>query len=364
MNNKLIALAVAASVTAGLAAPLAASAAVESKWFGYSQLTMEKHDQAAATGSKPAQDGIRFGADRIRIGYKIKDGKVFGKLQVDFNKSGQDQGGFNNIIKDAVGGYKFSNAISIKVGQFKTPVGMDFNTSGKKLDITKRGMEKKLVLERSQGIMFSGRKMGGFGYDIFYGNAAARSSAVQGATTAIGADTATAIRIMYDMGKTLHLEASTGTSSNADGSTAGTGKDYKVNDFAARYKTGPFVAKFEYIAGTDIKGTAGRDESVWFLHGGYKLNKTTELVARYYSAKADAYSGNATSDKLTNLYLGATFWMGSSKTNGRLQVNYVIAGGDTGARSGATSATTSAYNSATTKGYTDDAIIVQYQVSF
>ncbi len=138
-----------------------------------------------------------------------------------------------------------------------------------------------------------------------------------------------------------------------------------MTDFGARYKAGPFTGKFEYITGSDIKGTAGRDESVWFLHGGYKLNKTTELVARYYSAKADAYSANATSDKLTNLYLGATFWLGSSKTNGRLQLNYVIAGGDTGARNGATGGTTvSAYNSSVTKGYTDDAIIVQYQVSF
>ena len=69
--------------------------------------------------------------------------------------------------------------LSVKVGEFKTPVGMDFNVSGKKLDITQRGVEKKLVLERSLGAMVSGRKIGDmFSYDIGVFNPTNRSSAV------------------------------------------------------------------------------------------------------------------------------------------------------------------------------------------
>ncbi len=353
MNKKLIALAVAA----GLAAPMAAQAEMKVKWFGFAQITAQKLDQNKSS----QKDGITFGADRVRIGFKLKDGNVFGKLQIDFNKpspgkgsggnAAQDKTGYNEIIKDALVGYKFSNAAKISFGQFKTPLGMDFNTSGKKLDITKRGMEKKLVLERTQGIMLSGRKIGGgFGYDVFYGNVAARGSAYNSGTN--GKDNTTVVRVMYDMGKNLHLEASTGTTEN---SASGT-EDYSVTDFAAKWKGGPAVVKFEYIAGSDTKGDAGADETVWFLHGGFKVAKSTELVARYYLADCDICSATSGSADLSNLYLGVNFFLGSSKTNGRLQLNYVLADGDT-------IGTTNAFGG-TSKGYTDDAILVQYQMSF
>jgi len=354
MNNKLIALAVSVSVTAALATPLVASAGVQSKWFGYSQLTLESLSEKTATGSAPAQDGIRFGADRVRIGYKIKDGKVFGKLQVDFNKSGQDQGGFNEIIKDAEGGYKFSNAASVKLGQYKTPVGMDFNRSGKKLDITKRGMEKKLVLERSQGIMLSGRRIaGGVGYDLFYGNAAARSSAVTGSSTDLGNNSSYAARVSYDMGRLMHVELSTGKSS-VDGGT-----DYKVTDFGLGYKRGPMSAQFEYITGKGAKNNAAAKEKVWFLHFGYQFSRKFEGVVRYYDAK-----DSDNNLKLSNTYIGANLFLGSNKTNGRLQLNYVIAGGDGVNSTNTYGDNVSGNGGGVAKGYTDDAILVQYQVSF
>ncbi len=340
MNNKLIALAVAASVTAGLAAPLAASAGVETKWFGFTQITAESKSQ-----DKP-NDNFVFGADRVRIGYKLKDGNVFGKLQVDFNKTdtAASEGSTSQIIKDAVAGYKFSNAAKIALGQFKTPVGMDFNQSGKKLDITKRGMEKKLVLERTAGAMISGRKIaGGIGYDLFYGNVSGRSSAVNTGTT--GKDNTVAGRVSYDMGKLMHAELSYGSSST-DGGT-----DYKVTDFAMAYKRGPITGKFEYIQGKGAKNVSNAKETVWFLHFGYQFSKMFEGIIRHYEAKDDV-----TNLKLGNTYFGANIFAGSNKTNGRLQLNYVVVSGDD------IDATTT-YNG-TAKGYTDSAILVQYQVSF
>ncbi len=347
MKNKLIALAVAASVTAGLAAPLAASAAVETKWFGFTQIT------AKSLSQNTGKTGFVFGADRVRIGYKLKDGKVFGKLQVDFNKATSNKisltkvkvvnknGQLPEIIKDAVAGYKFSNASKLSLGQFKTPLGMDFNVSGKKLDITQRGMEKKLVLERDSGIMLSGRRIaGGVGYDIFYGNPAGRSSAV-GSNGTVGKDHTTVVRVSYDMGRLMHMELSTGKSSYAAGS------DYTVTDFGMAYHRGPTTGKFEYIAGKGIGGVASAKEKVWYLHYGYQFNRKIEGVVRYYNAKNDA-----TGKKLTNTYIGANLFLGSNRTNGRLQLDYVLAGGDKTAYTG------------TTKGYTDNAILLQYQVSF
>ena len=343
MNKKLIALAVAV----GIASPLAANAGVESKWFGFSQITAEKKDE-----DKP-NDGVVFGADRVRIGYKLKDGNVFGGLQVDFVQSGDsddaNNGTLNDIIKDAFGGYKFSNAASIKLGQFKTPVGMDFNTSGAKLDITKRGMEKKLVLERAAGIMLSGRKIaGGIGYDLFFGNPAGRSSAV-GSNGTSGKDNSMAARVSYDMGKLMHVELSYGSSS-VDGGT-----DYDVLDFAMAYRRGPITGKFEYIEGDGVSNTASNKEKVWFLHLGYQFSKMFEGIVRHYEAK-DTLTTSSQGDKLGNTYIGANIFLGSNKTNGRLQLNYVVVSGDDA-------------NSATpyegvSKGYTDDAILVQYQVAF
>ncbi len=346
MNNKLIALAVAASVTAGLAAPLAASAAVETKWFGFTQITAESVNRATST-TAPKNDSFLFGADRVRIGYKLKDGNVFGKLQVDFTKSasGPAGGTLAEVIKDAVAGYKFSNAAKVSLGQFKTPLGMDFNTSGKKLDITKRGMEKKLVLERAAGAMLSGRKIaGGIGYDLFYGNIANRSSAVDTSGTN-GKDNSYAARVSYDMGKLMHAELSTGKST-VDGGT-----DYKVTDFAMAYHRGPITGKFEYIVGKGANNSATAKEKVWMLHFGYQFSKMFEGVIRHYEAKDDV-----TSAKLGNTYLGANLFLGSNKTNGRLQLNYVVTSGDD-------FGTTNEY-AATAKGYLDSAVLVQYQVSF
>ncbi|VAX02502.1 hypothetical protein MNBD_GAMMA20-934, partial [hydrothermal vent metagenome] len=201
MKKSLITLAIVAAV----AVPMTVSAA-EAKFFGYSQITAAIGKGAEGNDDN---DGLRFGADRIRMGYKIKQGNAWGKLQADFNKTDNASPiGVDEIIKDAVVGYKFNDAANVMAGVFKTPVGMDFNTSGKGLDIVQRGMEKKLVLERAAGLMVSGRNISGFGYDIGVFNPTQRSSAVNfgGAGDAM----AYAGRVMYDMGDSLHLEASYG----------------------------------------------------------------------------------------------------------------------------------------------------------
>jgi len=269
------------------------------------------------------------------------------------------------------------------MGQFKTPLGMDFNTSGKKLDLTKRGMEKRLVLERTLGIMLSGRKIaGGFGYDVFYGNPSGRGAASVTRSslnvvdtgngddlTAIGADTGsdntTVVRVMYDMGKMMHMElavgkeASTGTMTITDSAgvvTTANIEDYEVTDFAFRFASGPMTVKFEWIDGQNVRGVNGNDETVYFLHYGHKIGKKTELIARYYNAEMERIGGGNANRDLQNTFIGANFFLGSNKTNGRVQVNYVVVGGDD-------IDATNTYNGVA-RGYTDNAILTQYQMSF
>ncbi len=344
MDKKILSTAIAGVLAAGVT--MSAQAEITSKFFGFSQITATLGE---ATNGNTA-DGLRFGADRIRIGYKLKDGNVFGGLQVDFNRSNIASTaniGVPEIIKDAYAGYKFNDAASLKLGVFKTPVGMDFNTSGKALDIVKRGLEKGLVLERAAGAMVSGRKIGGgFGYDIGVFNPTGRSGAVTGGTA--GDDAAWAGRVMYDMGDTMHVEASYGSSANADG--AG-GEDYTVWDIAGVYKGGPITVKGEYISGANVRGVDSWDQNVWYLHGGYMFNDMLEGVLRYYSANSDHPTSGETD--LQNTYIGLNVYAGSSKYNGRLQLDYVIAGGDK-----------STWNGVAGAAYTADALLVQYQVAF
>jgi phosphate-selective porin O/P len=344
----------AAAIATGLVATtMTAQAEVKVKWFGFGQITLNSLSQ------DDPNDGFVFGADRVRFGFKVKDGNFFGKLQADLNRnhnSNPKNGTLPEIIKDIVVGWKFSNAAKVSLGQFKTPLGMDFNTSGKKLDITKRGMEKSLVLERTAGAMISGRKIGGgFGYDVFYGNPAGRSAADQGPIGAdVGSETTTVVNLRYDMGKMMHMELAYGVATGATGI-----EDYEVVDFGFKFKSGPSTAKFEYIDGTSVRGVKGDDETVYFIHYGHMIGKTTEVMVRYYGATASS-TGAADTD-LNNTYIGVNFYTGSNKTNGRIQLNYVLAGGDD--QNGTTNLSGTTYGGIA-GGYTDDAILTQYQVSF
>ncbi len=348
MKNTLISLAVAAAI----AAPMTVNAAAtkdkaQAEFFGYAQIT-------AAMGkgqydNKDA-DGLRFGADSVRLGYKIKHDKVWGLLQIDVNKTDKpDNIGVPEIIKDAVAGYKFKKAANVSAGLFKTPIGMDFSNPSKKLDITKRGMETGLVLERAAGLMVSGRDISGFGYDIGVFNPAKRSASVDYGTAGDGG--AYAGRVVYDKGKKLHLEASYGKSTQDSKATGG---DYTVVGAGGIFKTGAMTFKAEYLSGTDVKGKKGYDESVWYLHGGYAINKKNEVVIRHYAASSKPGSGKKSN--LGNTYVGWNLFLTDNKKDARIQLNYVFTSGDNDKN----------FNGAATKkyAYTSDIFLAQFQVGF
>lgn len=351
MNKTLLSAAVTGVVLgATTAGAQAAMQLPQVKWFGFAQLTA----QAGKAKVGNTKSSLKFGADRIRIGFKLKQDRVFGKLQVDFNKADGKSNILPNIIKDAVGGYKFNDAAKVSFGMFKTPVGMDFNVSGKALEITKRGMEKGLVLERSAGVMLSGRKiLGGFGYDAGIFNPTTRSSAVSGGTP--GSDNAWAIRGMYDTHGPVraHAEVSYGTSQSAG--NAPDLRDYKVWDVAARAASGPLSARAEWISGNGVQGQDWH-ERVWYVGAGYKFRalRPMQAVVRFYDGHSRK---NGASSDLQNTYLGLNVWLAHSKYNGRLQVNYVVASGDKKTWSGVSGGKSSG-------GYTENVFLVQYQVAF
>ncbi|MEJ2690565.1 MAG: porin [Deltaproteobacteria bacterium] len=347
--GKVLAIALAGAVAIPTVLPSNAKALKWEKEVGGKTLTLKPYAFSQITCealSGQGQDSVKFGADRVRIGYKLSWGQVFTHLQLDFNRPdiSQKTAGLPEIIKDVVFGYKFDKALKFSVGMFKTPVGYDFLLPGKTLDITKRGMEKSLVLERALGAKLSGSDIGGtgLGYDVGIFNPTTRSSAVSGGTA--GDQQGYAARLYYDMNKTLHAEVSYGGSTEAGG--VGT-EDYTVWDAAVVYRWDKLTLKAEYIDGSNIRGVDGRDEYVWYAHAGYRFLPMFEAVVRHYQGEEDP-----SNTSLGNTFLGLNIFLKPDDPQfARIQLNYVFASGDKEDWGGI-------------GGYKDNAFLSQFQISF
>ncbi|GEM_PF-1851226 len=357
MRNRLL----AAMITGLATTPAAAQQGPEVDWFGFAQITAE------TTGEQDNGDGggIAFGADRVRIGNTAQWGNgVHAKLQVDFNAAGvsteeaEDSDALEaasntnqlpNIIKDAVVGYRVNDNLDLQAGMRKMPVGMDFNTSGKRLDIPKRSMEKALVLERSGGAFLFGEAPnvgdGELGYALAVANPATRSGAVEasagkcvsdGASAGdagdanqagtLGEDNSYAGRLSYQAGPGLYAEGYYGGSTTS--CTANNAEDYQVYGLGLRGQPASGVTlKAEWISGSNVQHVDGRDRDVWYVHGGYMLTPGIEGVVRHYTSSFD---GGGVDADLGETWLGANFFLTpASPHQTRIQLAVVVPSGDT-----------------------------------
>lgn len=367
-----VSLAIATLLVVGLLAPGSEAAITWKKQVGDKEIKVNFYGfaqfEARAGDGLPINDGIRFSAQRIRLGSSYFHGPVFAKLFLDFNqpfdRTGSDpgSGGIPRMIKDAFVGYKWNNAAFIKVGMMKTPLGMNFTIPGWNLDnIERSGLDKGLVLERDFGLMLSGRLIGGpkdqkmkvngtemgherwgkgFGYDIGVFNPAGRSSAVKWNPAVLGDALAYVGRIHYDHTTKLHTELSYAVSEQA-GEPVDEGEpetlDYKVMDFGLNsfILKDRFNIKFEYIMGESIFGTEGRDQDTFSLALGYRVVKTFELILKHYQASATRDDSATTADTdLGNTYFGFSWYLAPLQDkprtlqNHRIQFNYVFTSGD------------------------------------
>jgi hypothetical protein len=343
--------------------------------FGFSQLEARGGDGVIKDGQDAS---IKFGAQRVRMGFKYIAGPLRGKLFLDFNKP-HDKAkdiGVPQMVKDAFVTYFVDNTLAIKLGAIKMPHGMGFTIPGWNLDVVERGFDKALALERNMGLMISGRAIGGkegqkvnglemgherpwdgFGYDIMIANQAARSGAVTKAK--VGDANAYATRVMYDAGEALHTELSYAVSQDAGG--AGT-EDYKSLNFGIDSHLGAGNVKFEMFRSENVKGVANWDINTYAFTGTYYTTDTLELALKHIQGTSE--KGNVET-KLGNTYVGFNYYIApfdnkmsrsaKRKRNAhRVQVNYVIATGDTDGDN--------KWNGL--KGYKDNAWLVQYQYKF
>ncbi len=322
---------------AGLLCPWTSEAAGDLDFLGYAQLTAEHTD---------LDDGIGFGADRVRLKGSYALDRFFGGLMIDLNAgdlSARAPGTLPNVVKDIYVGYEFYPKHQVRLGQFKTPVGMDFNSAGQGLAITKRGMETGLVLERAIGVMVGGRKLGkGFGYDVGLFNVAGRSSATQHTQAQVGDANAWALRLLYEA-KAWQVQAAFASSQEAGGANT---RDYDVVDLGASYTAGPWNFRAEWIDGSNVRGVAGRDESVGYFHVGYRLTPRWELVGRHYDGESKI---GAQRTSLTNTFVGANYAVFDNESSSvRLQINYLKVGGSEATYTGV-------------RGFRADAVLAQLQ---
>ena len=353
--------------------------------FGFSQLGAEAGKGVIKSDSDAK---VKFGADRIRLGWKYFSGNVVGKVFLDFNQATDDKEdvAVRRVIKDAFVGYKFSDDVQVKAGLIKTPVGMNFTIPGWNLDVIKRGFDKKLAFERNTGLMISGRDIGfghngkvnglemgherpwkGFGYDIMIGNQATRSGAVNKSTKSNAQGNSYYGRVMFDWGQELHTEASYGTSPMAGGTKDS--QDYNVFNFGVDSHFGRSNLKFEYYDVKNIKGRDGWDMSTTAITGTHFVTDTIELAVK--DIRGSEKLDGQTSD-VSNTYLGVNFYLNpannkmdrSSKrkrNSHKVMVNYVVAGGDTDLFN---TSRAEDFKKGTGSFYRDDVILAQYQFKF
>ena len=363
-------------------------------FFGFAQLEAVGGDgmKIKEAGSvAEASSDIAFRAQRIRLGWKYVAGKVRGKVFLDFNQDHSSANGGDatdgaampKMIKDAFISYVADPAFVIKAGLIKMPNGMSFTMPGWNLDITERGFDKSLALERNTGLMISGRGIGykgnkvdgfemgherpwkGFGYDVMIANQANRSAAVK--STEFGGNSY-AVRGMFDYTEKIHFEASYAVSENADGNDALTtnGEDYSNINVGIDSNLGKLSLKAEYFDAHNILGTKDYDEQVFTGTVGYFAMPNLELVAKHIQGSAQA---NATADKtkLGNTYLGFNLFLSQpysdfsrkakrARNQHKVVFNYIVASGS-GATEGAEKWTG-------LSGYRADAFIAQYQFKF
>ena len=347
-------------------------------FFGFSQIVAGSGDGFLKDSS---DSQVKFGADRLRLGWKYVSGSVRGKVFLDFNQDGasssQQDVKVNSVVKDAFIAYKFDDALVVKAGVIKTPVGMGFTIPGWNLDVVKRAFDKKLAFERGNGIMISGRDMGmgnnakvnglemgherpmqGFGYDVMIGNQTTRSGAVVDGNEDSSEGNAYMARLHYDRGEALHLEVSGGVSPEAAGTDGS--QDYKVLNIGldSHFGEGKNI-KAEYY---DVSGIKGTDHDMDTLALTY-----TQFVSKDLEFAIKDISGNenqaGTTRDIRNTYVGFNYYpnkvttkmdrSGKRKNNQHvIKVNYVAVAGDAATFVGAGGT------------YKDDAVLAMYQFKF
>ena len=214
---------------------------------------------------------------------------------------------------------------------------------GHELDLTKRGMEAGLVFDRDLGVMLGGQRAGtGLGYDVGLFNPAGRSGATRYDVSQLG-DAAVAVA------RVARIPRSGTRKRPTERALRPVARERRPTPRRSRIS----LQRHELERQDRMDGRRRRARQCephranLLCSRRLSVDPKIELVARYYAGRSDLLGAGT---RLTNTFFGATLRLfDAPRMNGRLQLNYVLAGGDERGYSGVA-------------GYRDDSILVQFQI--
>lgn len=106
-------------------------------------------------------DEVDLDTDRFRVRAQATAERFSGVVQLELaaNQWSRRQPGTTvDVIFDAYMDYRVNERHQLRAGQFKTPLGLDFGLAPHVMEITRRGMDFGLILNRASGVMLSGRR--------------------------------------------------------------------------------------------------------------------------------------------------------------------------------------------------------------
>ncbi len=357
----------AIALGAALIAPVAAFASQPTVW-GYGQVLAGQRTDM--TGAK----GMDFSLNRIRLGVKGNATSDINYLfQFSFDK------GNSGIVRDAAVGLNMLPFAELEVGQFKTPVGQEFQVSGANLEFINRNMGTNLLPQRDIGLMVHNKNGSGYGLNYALGLFNNANASDTNADVLVGSayqypDKGTqppggsvpgkylvAARVGYGMGKMMNFEVSGDEQAVNNGANPGSpsdiltwdaglkgsmqgaqyGMEYvrTIHPFIGTFTTGPTI-----ITSGGFLPTPAAD---WYVYAGYKLMRRIEPVIRFDRLEAGGSVDNTT--------LGVNYDFAPRKTIAtKLQVNYIIP----------SSNKTTALDQALPGVYTSHTLQVELQVGF
>jgi len=284
--------------------------------FGYVQFT-------GTFGSNATPH--RFGFDRVRLGVKGDiDEKIGFRVMLELLKLDRPAKSDTAVegLLDALLSYKVMPGLKVSAGQFKTPFGMEYNSSAAKLDVIGFGMSTNVTLDRGVGLMASGRNLAdsGIGYDLGLFNAGTRGDGTSYTAGTLGRDDMVAGRLLFDgLGKALHLEAG-----GAHAAVTG-GSAYQAAYAGLEMRYEPLEIKAEYLQGR--QGT--RKTTVVYGQLLATVMEYFELVGKWERSRLTDTGVALTAD---NIIAGINAALDPAKPQrARLQLNYIAARRDANA---------------------------------
>lgn len=295
-------------------------------------------------------DSSNFNIQRMRVSM---NGNVFTKnlfyaWQHDFGGSG------GSSLKDAVLGYKFNDAFSLRAGQFKAPTSrQQLTSSGRQMFVDRSLADDTFNLGRDRGVMANGAfadSMLEYRVGVFNGNGENRGNVGDDHMFALRFDVNPLGRFSMDEPSfststpLLNIGASFATAKTSQGASTNSRLTTRVADVSVadldwwtvttnvhfKYQHLTLGGEF-YFANVDPKGGSDYDAHGYYLQAGYMLiPDTLEVAGRFSAIKSDDSGALRTFDKQE--YQAAVSYY-FRKHNAKLQADFTRVNDDDNANS-------------------------------